>query len=150
MSLADRLTVMREGVRNKILILDVERLPGITTQYWWDRGDLKNRYIHYETVQRHPRTTIVCAKWYDQAEVIELAEWDQGGRKRFLKNVHHLMAQADIIVGHNLDYADRGDSGLRPGADRADEDSAFAEPEVFREHGSPMRRGSRWRAGFGN
>jgi hypothetical protein len=106
MTLSDRLTVMREGVRNKILILDVERLPGITTQYWWDRGDLKNRYIHYETVDRHPRTTIVCAKWYDQADVIELAEWDKGGRKKFLKKVHRLMSEADIIVGHNLDQAD--------------------------------------------
>lgn len=59
------------GVRNRILILDVERLPGITKQYWWDRGDLKNRYIHYETVERQPRTTIVCAKWYDRPDVIQ-------------------------------------------------------------------------------
>jgi hypothetical protein len=80
-SLADRLFTIDDRVRNKILILDVERLPGITTQYWWDRGDLKNRYIHYETVQRQPRTTIVCAKWYDSDEVIQLAEWDKGGRK---------------------------------------------------------------------
>ncbi len=97
---------MREGVRNKILILDVERLPGITRQYWWDRGDLKNRYIHYETVERSPRTTICCAKWYDSPDVIELAEWDAGGRRKFLRNVHNLMSQADIIVGHNLDQAD--------------------------------------------
>lgn len=106
MSLDKKLTAMREGVRNKILILDVERLPGITQQFWWDRGDLKNRYIHYETVIRSPRTTIVCAKWYDQPDVIELCEWDAGGRKRFLRNVHRLMSQADIIVGHNLDNAD--------------------------------------------
>jgi len=99
-------TRLREGVRNKILILDVERLPGITKQYWWDRGDLKNRYIHYETVERHPRTTVVCAKWYFDDEVIQLAEWDKGGRKKFLRNVHHLMSQADIIVGHNIDNAD--------------------------------------------
>lgn len=106
MTLAGRLTAMREGVRNKILILDVERLPGITKQFWWDRADLKNRYIHYENVERHPRTTIVCAKFYDSPDVIELAEWDKGGRKKFLRNVHHLMSQADIIVGHNVDNAD--------------------------------------------
>jgi hypothetical protein len=105
-SLADRLFTIDDRVRNRILILDVERLPGITTQYWWDRGDLKNRYIHYETVQRQPRTTIVCAKWYDSDEVIELAEWDKGGRKKFLRNVHSLMAQADIIVGHYITGAD--------------------------------------------
>lgn len=103
MSLEHRL---REGVLNKILILDVERLPGITEQYWWDRGDLKSRYVHYETVKRQPRTTIVCAKWYFDDQVIQLAEWDKGGRKKFLRNVHNLMSKADIIVGHNLDNAD--------------------------------------------
>ena len=106
MSLESRLTAMRDGVRNKILILDVERLPGLTKQDWWDRGDLKNRYIHYEAVERQPRTTIVCAKWYDSPDVIELAEWDQGGRKKFLRKVHALMTSADIIVGHNVDNAD--------------------------------------------
>jgi hypothetical protein len=94
------------GVRNRILILDVERLPGITQQPWWERGDLKNRYIHHETIIREPRTTIVCAKWYDSGEVIRLAEWDKGGRGAFLKRVHRLVAEADIIVGHNVDNAD--------------------------------------------
>ena len=93
-------------VRNRILILDVERLPGKTEQTWWDRGDLKNRYIHHETVTREPRTTIVCAKWYDQADVMRFAEWDKGGRGSFLKRVHRLMGEADIIIGHNLDGAD--------------------------------------------
>ena len=106
MSLSSRLVEMREGVRNKILILDVERLPGISRQYWWDRGDLKNRYIHYETVERSPRTTICCAKWYDSPDVIQLAEWDKGGRAKFLRKIHELMTGADIIVGHNLDQAD--------------------------------------------
>jgi hypothetical protein len=112
-------TRLRDGVRNKILILDVERLPGISTQYWWDRGDLKNRYIHYETVERHPRTTIVCAKFYFDDEVIQLAEWDRGGRKRFLQRVHDLLSKADIIVGHNLDAADipwlKGDMHIEAG-----------------------------------
>lgn len=99
-------TRISPAVRNRILILDVERLDGITQQHWWDRGDLKNRYIHHETVIREPRTTIVCAKWYDQPDVIRLTEWDKGGRGTFLKRVHALMSEADIIVGHNLDNAD--------------------------------------------
>jgi hypothetical protein len=99
-------TPIAKGVRNRILILDVERLDGITQQHWWDRGDLKNRYIHHETVMREPRTTIVCAKWYDQPDVMRFAEWDHGGRKVFLRRVHALMDEADIIVGHNLDRAD--------------------------------------------
>lgn len=112
-------TRLREGVQNKILILDVERLPGITKQYWWGRGDLKNRYIHYETVERQPRTTIVCAKWYFDDEVIQLAEWDKGGRKQFLRNVHRLMEKADILVGHNVSDADipwlKGDLHIEAG-----------------------------------
>lgn len=109
MSLADKLAAtsgIAPEVRNRILILDVERLDGITQQHWWDRGDLQKRYIHHETVVREPRTTIVCAKWYDQPDVIRLAEWDKGGRSAFLRRVHRLMAEADIIVGHNLDRAD--------------------------------------------
>jgi hypothetical protein len=103
---AAKVTPIAEGVRNRILILDVERLDGITQQHFWDRGDLKNRYIHHETVIREPRTTIACAKWYDQPDVIRLAEWDKGGRGTFLKRVHRLMSEADIIVGHHVDAAD--------------------------------------------
>lgn len=99
-------TAMVPGVQNRILILDVERLPGISQQHWWERRDLKNRYIHHETVTREPRTTIVCAKWYDSPDVMRFAEWDKGGRKTFLKRVYALMAEADIIVGHNIDNAD--------------------------------------------
>jgi len=93
-------------VRNRILILDVERLDGITQQHWWDRGDLQKRYVHHETVVREPRTTIVCAKWYDSPDVIRLAEWDKGGRPAFLRRVHALVSKADIMVGHNVDRAD--------------------------------------------
>lgn len=104
--LAAKVTRIAEGVRNRILILDVERLDGITQQHWWDRGDLQKRYIHHETVTREPRTTIVCAKWYDQPDVIRLAEWDKGGRGLFLKRVHRLVSEADIVVGHYVDNAD--------------------------------------------
>lgn len=109
MSLAERVaetTRLATGVRNRILILDVERVGGITQQHYWDRRDLQKRYIHHETVIREARTTIVCAKWYDEPDVIRLAEWDKGGRGPFLKAVHALMAEADILVGHNLDGAD--------------------------------------------
>lgn len=103
---AAKVTSINPAVRNRILILDVERLPGITHQRWWDRKDLQKRYIHHESVIREPRTTIVCAKWYDSPDVMRFAEWDKGGRGLFLKRVHRLMAEADIIVGHNVDGAD--------------------------------------------
>ena len=117
--LVPAVTTIAPGVRNRILILDVERLDGITQQHYWDRGDLKNRYVHYETVIRQPRTTIVCAKWYDQPDVIRLAEWDKGGRKTFLRKIHRLMSEADIIVGHYIDNADvpwlKGDLHIEAG-----------------------------------
>lgn len=106
MPLKQAAAIINPAVRNRILILDVERVSGITEQQWWDRGDLKNRYIHHETVVREPRTTIVCAKWYDRPEVIRLAEWDAGGRGIFLQEVHALISAADIVVGHNMDNAD--------------------------------------------
>jgi len=101
-----RTTPIAAGVRNRILVLDVERLDGITQEHFWDRGDLKNRYIRHENVIREPRTTIVCAKWYDQPDVMAFSEWDKGGRSAFLKRVHRLISEADIIVGHYLDNAD--------------------------------------------
>ncbi|MGH9088825.1 MAG: hypothetical protein ACRDYZ_12080 [Acidimicrobiales bacterium] len=121
MSLATRVAqvAIEPAARNRILILDVERLAGITQQFYWDRGDLKNRYVHYESVVRQPRTTIVCAKWYDSPDVIRLAEWDKGGRRAFLRRVHRLMSQADIIVGHYVDNADvpwlKGDLHIEAG-----------------------------------
>lgn len=122
MSLADEYrseTTIAKGVNNRILILDVERLDGITEQHYWDRGDLKNRYVHYETVKRQPRTTIVCAKWYDRPGVIRLAEWDKGGRQKFLTKVHRLLERADVVVGHYITGADipwlKGDLHIEAG-----------------------------------
>ncbi len=106
MALAGKTIQINPAVRNRILILDVERIDGLSLQRFWDRGDLKNRYVHHETVTREMRTVLVCAKWYDSPDVIRLAEWDKGGRKKFLKRVHALMAEADLIVGHNVDGAD--------------------------------------------
>lgn len=108
MSLAQEMTLKKiaAGVQNRILVLDVERVSGLSMQPFWERRDLQKRYIHHESVVREPRTTIVCAKWYDSPDIIRLAEWDKGGRGAFLRRVHALMASADIIVGHNLDNAD--------------------------------------------
>lgn len=118
MALADR-TPITEPVNNRILILDVERLDGITVQHWWDRGDLKNRYVHHETVTRLPRVTMFGYQWYDDAEPTVLAEWDKGGRPRFLRRIYELLEGCDITVTHNGDRADlpwlRGDLHLEAG-----------------------------------
>jgi hypothetical protein len=105
-TLKTRVVKAAPEVRNRILVLDVERVTGITQQHWWDRKDLQKRYIHVESVIREPRTTIACMKWYDQPDVMRFTEWDKGGRAQFLKNVHAVMAEADIVIGHNVDGAD--------------------------------------------
>jgi hypothetical protein len=106
MGLEEGLTALRDGVRNKILILDVERICGLSQQGWWDRGDLKARYIHYESVIREPRTTIVCAKWHDRADIIQLACMGQRRSKAILAQRPRRDPKADIIVGHNAFKAD--------------------------------------------
>jgi hypothetical protein len=108
-------TRIAPGVRNRILILDVERLDGITQQHWWEPGDLhkKRRHIRHETVIREPRTTIFGWKWYEEPEAHTICEWDKGGRNAMLRTAHRLMSEADIIVGHYITGADlpwlRGD-----------------------------------------
>jgi hypothetical protein len=108
MSIANlaKVTPIVDDVLTRILVLDVERLDGITQEHFWDRGDLKNRYVHHRNVIREPRTTIVCAKWYTEPDVMRFAEWDKGGRGTFLKRVHALISEADILVGHFIDRAD--------------------------------------------
>lgn len=102
-------------VRNRILILDVERIDGITQQHWWEPGDLhkKRRHIRANTVTREPRTTIFGWKWYGEPEPHTICEWDKGGRNAMLRKAHSLMSEADIIVGHYITGADipwlRGD-----------------------------------------
>jgi hypothetical protein len=108
-------TPIAEGVRNRILILDVERLDGITQQHWWEAGDLhrKKRHIRADTVIREPRTTIFGWKWYHEPDAHTICEWDKGGRNAMLRKAHALMSEADILVGHYITGADipwlRGD-----------------------------------------
>ncbi|ARG91380.1 hypothetical protein [Mycobacterium kansasii] len=61
MTLADRLHTIAAEVRNRILILDVERLDGITQQHWWDRDNLKNRYIVMLSVITWSMASNICA-----------------------------------------------------------------------------------------
>jgi hypothetical protein len=92
------------GVRNRILILDVERvMPEYRIRSWSRKFD---RYLNYEQLVTDARTSLVCWSWYDEDEIHSAAEWDKGGRNAFLRRVHGVMEQADIIVTHNGANAD--------------------------------------------
>lgn len=97
-------TPIEPGVRNRILILDVERvMPEYRIRSWSRKYD---RYLHYDQLVTDARTALVAWSWYDEDEIHAAAEWDKGGRNQFLKRVHRVMEQADIIVTHNGANAD--------------------------------------------
>src|SRR3954470_16556270 len=98
-------TQIAEGVRNKILILDVERVKPEYRIRSWDRK-ISQRWLNYDELTIAARTSLVCWSWYDEDEIHSAAEWDKGGRDQFLRRVHRVMEQADIIVTPNGANAD--------------------------------------------
>lgn len=104
MTLAERVTRIADGVRNRILILDVERVqPEYRIRSWSRKID---RYASYDELVTDARTALACWSWYDEDEIHSAAEWDKGGRNQFLRKIHREMEKADIIVTHNGDNAD--------------------------------------------
>ena len=103
-ALAARTTPIAESVHNRILILDVERvMPEYRIRSWSRKYD---RYLHYDQLVTDARTSLVAWSWYDEDEIHAAAEWDKGGRNQFLRKIHRVMEQADIIVTHNGANAD--------------------------------------------
>lgn len=86
----------------RVLILDIERLPGQASVPFWDLGDFKNRRIHADHVVEWPRTICAAWRWYGNKRVEFAAEWGKGGRQRMLERTWAAYDQADIVVGHNL------------------------------------------------
>lgn len=106
MSLSERARTapIAEPVRNRILIIDVERLqPEYRVRSWTRKID---RYMSYDELVTDARTTLAAWSWYDEDEIYAAAEWDKGGRNQFLRKMHRVMEQADIIVTHNGTNAD--------------------------------------------
>lgn len=98
MSLAGRI---RPNVGKSIVILDIERLPGLASVPFWTLGDYKNRRIHADLVTRWPR--IICLAWadYGNKKVNFVSEWEHG-REAMLKAAHDVYDRAELLVGHNL------------------------------------------------
>lgn len=92
--------VVLPSVRNrikhpsKILILDIERLPGLA-RVW----EPKTRYIAPRSFVEWPRLLCWAARWYGEKEHLFAAEWIS--REEMITNIWTLYNEADICVSFN-------------------------------------------------
>jgi hypothetical protein len=86
----------------RILVVDIERLPGFALVPFWTLGDYKNRRIHADHVTDWPRTICAAWRWYGDKRVHFASEWGEGGRDAMLRTIWDAYDNADIVVGHNV------------------------------------------------
>lgn len=79
---------------SKILILDIERLPGLA-RVW----EPKTRYIAARNFVEWPRLLCWAARWYGQKQYLFEAEWIS--REEMISKVWTLYDEADIVVSYN-------------------------------------------------
>lgn len=84
----------------KILIFDIERLPGQFSADFWSLGDFKNRRINPDDVTEWPRTICLAWKWLGDKRVNFASEWDDG-QLRMHEAIWQAIDEADIVTGHN-------------------------------------------------
>lgn len=87
-------TRIKDPSNSKILILDIERLPGLA-RVW----EPKTRYIAPRSFVEWPKLLCWAARWYGEKEYQFAAEWT--GRGEMLKEVWELYDKADIVVTYN-------------------------------------------------
>lgn len=87
----------------RILICDIERVPGWTKRLpFWSMSGLKNKYLGPSEVDEWGRTICHAYQWLEDRSVSFMSEWEEGGRRGFLERTAALIAEADVIVGHNM------------------------------------------------
>lgn len=86
----------RTRIKNpsKILILDIERLPGLA-RVW----EPKTRYIAPRSFVEWPRLLCWAARWYGEKQYEFAAEWIDRGT--MIADIWALYDQADIVVTYN-------------------------------------------------
>lgn len=78
----------------KILILDIERLPGLA-RVW----EPKTRYIGPRNFVEWPRLLCWAARWYGEKEFLFESEWDD--RSLMISRMWELFDSASVIVSYN-------------------------------------------------
>jgi hypothetical protein len=93
-SLANRVKLAKIKNPSKILIVDIERLPGLA-KVWQPKVD----YIAPRNFVQWPRLLCLAARWYGQKEMMFAAEWE--GREQMVRTAWDWYDQADIVVTFN-------------------------------------------------
>lgn len=94
MSLAELEPPTRLKTLGKVLVIDIERLPG--TAYVWEP---KTRYIAPRNFVEWPRMLSFAARWYGQKTPIFEAEWID--RDKMIRRAWELYDQADAVYTYN-------------------------------------------------
>lgn len=89
----------RKGRPDRILTIDIERLPGLARVF-----DQKTSFVSYRNFREQPRTICWAARWYGQSRVIFEAEWKDP--QRMLDRAWELFDEADAVVTFNGDRFD--------------------------------------------
>jgi ribosomal protein S27AE len=85
----------------RILIIDIERLPGEVTLDMWHPRDFKRvNYVHPDRWSTLPSTVCYAAKWYGERKVEFVAQWD-GGAEAMTRRAWELYDEADAVVTFN-------------------------------------------------
>ena len=106
MTLARSLAALAKQHDRRILILDIERLPGLAPV--WEQ---RTKFIPARTWKQAPETICFAAKWHDEAKVMFHAVWDDADE--MVQRAWELYDSADIVVGYNqVNFDDKHMRGL--------------------------------------
>lgn len=103
----DELASRKPPAGPRVLLFDMERIPGAAELQLWDPRDLKRvNYLHPDRWHRKPST--LCASWslMGQRQVDFTAEWEGTGPRHTSRALHAAISDADILVGYNHLRAD--------------------------------------------
>lgn len=115
--LATRITA-KAAKAARILILDVERLPGHAVHQhrgltisgdFWDLNSWKGTIgyrLPADSVTEWPRTICLAWQWYGEKTTHFAAEWQAGGHEAAMRAAWDAYDKADAVVGHNVKRAD--------------------------------------------
>ena len=94
MSLAAQVERTERMKAAKILVVDIERLPGLARV--WDQ---RTKFVHINNFTRLPTLLCFAAKWHGQKTVEFHAAWDDP--QGMVERAWELYNQADIVVTYN-------------------------------------------------
>lgn len=93
---AARKPVKIQRLERRILVFDLERLPGKC--FAWEP---RTKYIPPRQWESWPRVLCAAAKWYDSDDMLFAAEWQDGGHEQMVRTIWDWFDKADQVVGFN-------------------------------------------------